>query len=169
MRAALVPLAALAALLAAVLALGGIDCSVYLGTCTCAHCCTNGTCSSGPWSGTVCGCGTGDPELPNVDNKCTNLPPWPAPNGNARKWLEDRGYCRSFYGTSYSDTDFTKRADSSGRCRYQAIITPDNKAIAYRDGPEPNPQPAFACNGNPDLWWPWGCERYTIEEWHRAC
>ncbi len=37
MRAALALLAALAALLAAVFVLGGIDCSDYLGTCTCAH------------------------------------------------------------------------------------------------------------------------------------
>jgi hypothetical protein len=168
MRAALALLAALAALLSAVFALGGIDCSVYLGTCTCAQCCTQGTCSSGPWSGTVCGCGTGDPMLPNVRNKCIYLPPWPVPNGDARGYLADLGYCRSYYGY-YSDTDFTKRVDSSGRCRYQAIISSDNRAIVYRDGPEPNPQPTFMCNGNSDLWWPWGCERNTIEAWHRAC
>ncbi len=90
------------------------------------------------------------------------------PNGDARAYLQSLGYCRSYYGY-YSDTDFTKRVDSSGRCRYHAIITPDNRAIVYRDGPEPNSQPAFMCNGNSDLWWPWGCERKTIETWHRAC
>jgi hypothetical protein len=167
MKAVLVTLMVLATLLAAAFALGGIDCNDYLGTCTCAHCCIQGTCSSGPWSGTVCGCGTGDPALRNVRNKCTDLPPWPVPNGDARLYLRSLGYCRSFY--AYSDTDFTKKVDSSGRCRYHALISSDYRAITYRDGPEPNPQPAFMCNGNSDLWWPLGCERNTIEAWHRAC
>jgi hypothetical protein len=169
MRAALAPLAAPAALLAAVLALGGIDCSVYLGTCMCAHCCTNGTCSSGPWSGTVCRCGTGDPELPDVDNKCTYLPPWPAPNGNARStWRSAATAGRSTACLTLTPTSPRGRTAAAG-ADTQAIITPDNKAIVYRDGPEPDPQPAFACNGSPDLWWPWGCERYAVEERHRAC
>jgi hypothetical protein len=64
--------------------------------------------------------------------------------------------------------DFTKKL-GSGQCRYQAIRSADNHYITHNDGPEPNPQPAYFCNGNPDLILPWGCVKDTIEEWHEVC
>jgi len=159
-------------LLLTVFVTGGIDCGSYIERCTCYWCCTTGTCSSGPWSGTVCGCGSGDPAIPNAPNKCTLgiVGPWKVPNGNARDYLQQLGYCQSWYGSSYSNYDFTKRVDgATGRCRFQAIITYDNTAISLRDGPEPNPQPAYFCNGNVDLVSPVGCVVDTISKWHNTC
>ncbi len=160
----LVLTAALFLTLATTFLSAGIDCK---SDCTCMKCCVDGSCPDGRWSGTVCGCGEGDPALSQVRNKCGGND-WAPPNGNAESYLTGLGYCKSWYYTSYSDTDFTKRV-GAGYCRYQAIISRDKKLITYRDGPEPNSQPVYFCNGNPDLWLPWGCVVDTIDRWHRAC
>ena len=120
-------------------------------------CDTTGECSSGTYSGLQRGCDNGDPSV----STSTYYP-------DAEAYLEQLGYCHSWIGSSYSSTDFTKRL-GSGQCRYQAIRSTDNHYITHNDGPEPNPQPAYFCNGNPDLILPWGCVRNTIEGWHIAC
>ncbi|MEM4963933.1 MAG: hypothetical protein QXT13_07290 [Pyrobaculum sp.] len=166
MRATYLLLLLIAVTLFTIMASAGIDCK---SDCTCQKCCIDGQCSSGRWSGTVCGCGEGDPQLSPASNKCGGTYyPVPRSYSSVDDFMRSLGYCRSWYGGSYSDTDYTKRV-GKGYCRYQAIVDPNNFRVIYRDGPEPNPQPAYFCNGNPDLWWPWGCERNTIEEWHRVC
>lgn len=151
----------------------GIQCQdLQPGGCSCSVCCIDdGSCPSwfyGDWNGKVCGCGEGDPNLAPVRNHCGGAQLCFESEEKLQEYLESHGYCNSWYGSSYSAYDFTK-ALSGGKCRYQAIITPDKVCIMYRDGPEPNPQPAYCCNGNPDLWFPWGCVRDTIERWHNKC
>lgn len=121
------------------------------------QCCTDGDCRSGTYDGQICGCKNGDPKIDTS-----------AYHRDARAYLESLGYSRSWMGSSYSRDDYTL-ALGTGRCRYQAIVKSDNHYVRYIDGPEPNPQPRYCSNGNPDLWNPWSCVRRTIEEWHRKC
>jgi hypothetical protein len=78
------------------------------------------------------------------------------------------GYCKSYYNYGYSSYDYTYSIN--GGCRYQTIRSADNHWITYRDGPEPNCQPWYCCNGNPDLGWPWAlCVVDTVRYWHDQC
>ncbi len=120
-------------------------------------CDTTGDCGSGTYSGLQRGCDNGDPSISMSQYY-----------NDAQAYLEGLGYCKSWYGASYSESEFTKKL-GGGQCRYQAAKSTDNHYITYNDGPEPNPQPAYFCNGNPDLISPWGCVRDSIEEWHVAC
>ena len=143
--------------------------AVQPGGCDCEICCVEGSCPSwfyGDWSGFVCGCIEGDSKLAPAPNKCGGVL-WCPILFDAETFLRILGYCNSWYGET-SEYDFTK-AINNGKCRYQAIITIDKRCIRFRDDPEPNPQPAFFCNGNPDLWFPWGCVRDAIERWHVRC
>lgn len=121
------------------------------------QCCTTGKCSSGTYSGQICGCKNGDPRISTTSYKA-----------DARAYLIGLGYTKSWYGTGYSSNDYTY-AIGSGQCRYQAIVSDNNHYVRYKDGPEPNPQPAFCGDGNPDLWNPLSCVRSTIEAWHAKC
>ncbi|WP_147299902.1 hypothetical protein [Pyrobaculum aerophilum] len=65
----------------------------------------------------MCGYSEGDPALSQVRNKYGGIA-WAPPNGNAESYLTNLGYCKSWYYTRYSDTDFTKKV-GKGYCRYQ--------------------------------------------------
>ena len=123
-------------------------------------CCTQGSCRPyrTVWYGSICGCDDGDP---NVElNKDV---------GDAHNYLVSRGYCQTYTGSGYSQYDYTKGLAPWNRCRYHAIRNPNNRMIDYKDGPEPNPQPAYFCNGNADLTISWGCVYNTIYQWHYVC
>lgn len=123
-------------------------------------CCTQGSCPPyrNVWYGSICGCDDGDPNIPLNTNV-----------GDAHQYLVARGYCQTYTGAGYSQTDYTKGLPTWNRCRYHAIRTENNLLIIYKDGPEPNPQPAYFCNGNADLTSSWSCVYNTIFQWHAVC
>lgn len=133
-----------------------LRCDYQVGSCQ-NPCDTTGNCGSGTYSGLQRGCDNGDSSISTSQYY-----------SDAQAYLEGLGYCKSWYGSSYSDYDFTKKL-GSGQCRYQAIRSTDNHYITFKDGPEPNSQPYYFCNGNPDLVSPFGCVKDSIEEWHTTC
>ena len=137
-------------------AYASLNCDQLISSCV-RQCCIDGECNDGTYSGQVCGCKNGDHRIDTS-----------AYHEDARAYLTSLGYSRTWMESSYSNTDYTF-ALGSGQCRYQAIVSDDNHYVRYKDGPEPNPQPSYFSNGNPDLWNPLNCVRRAIENWHNEC
>ena len=138
------------------IAQGSLQCSIYPRTCL-GRCETQGTCGSGTYNGSQTGCKNGDSRLSTSTYYA-----------DARATITDLGYTKSWYGSGYSNNDYTL-AHGNPRCRYQVIVSDDNHHLTLNQGPEPNCQPAYCANGNPDLILPFGCVYDTIRAWHNAC
>jgi len=136
-----------------------IRCDQLVGSCQ-GTCITQGECPwywYGHYGGQIVGCDNGDSRI--------NINDW---HSDARAYLESLGYTPSLFGYYYSDRDYTDSIN--GHCRWQAIVSADNHYVQFKDGPEPNPQPWFCSDGNPDLGWPWAtCVISTVQHWHDAC
>jgi len=134
-----------------------LRCDDFVGSCT-GECTTQGDCASGTYSGDQVGCDNGDSQI-NTSQY----------HSDAEDYLEsDLDYTHSWRNTAYLPRDFTYSIN--GQCRYQAIISVDNHYVSFKDGPEPNCQPWFCDNGNPDLPWPWHwCVVDSVANWHYGC